>query len=205
MHITTNAGKSDLFQAWVCFSVGTAVIRVIYRPNSISPAVSRVAWQGKHGCWPSGSKCEPKIISRFVLKKSVKCYLWNNRVINHTLSLSLDDHFVKCLMWYFQGSILNDCCCVCCCTACVMCQLSREHDFVTSQALTYWWQSNTLCVLWFLYLTDSIICQYYSNIRPCSLIPDIGNLNALNSPFLFVLFSWINYPLEKLTIPNVLQ
>ena len=101
-------------------------------------------------------------------------------------------------MWYFQGSILNDFYTSCCCAECVMCQLSREHDFVTSQAMTYWWQSNTLCILWLWYSADSIMCQYYSNIRPSSFIPDIGNLNALNSSFLFVLFSWINYPWKNL-------
>ncbi|XP_078335509.1 placenta-specific gene 8 protein-like isoform X2 [Crassostrea virginica] len=36
-----------------------------------------------------------------------------------------------------EGSILNDFYTSCCCAECVMCQLSREHDFVTSQAMTY--------------------------------------------------------------------
>lgn len=37
-----------------------------------------------------------------------------------------------------QGSILGDYCCSCCCGPCVMCQLSREHDFTIAHANTYW-------------------------------------------------------------------
>eukprot|EP00105_Crassostrea_gigas_P015640 XP_011432703.1 PREDICTED: placenta-specific gene 8 protein [Crassostrea gigas] len=36
-----------------------------------------------------------------------------------------------------QGSIMNDCCCVCCCSHCVMCQLSREHDYTLANPQTY--------------------------------------------------------------------
>uniref|UniRef100_K1RF92 Cornifelin n=1 Tax=Magallana gigas TaxID=29159 RepID=K1RF92_MAGGI len=36
-----------------------------------------------------------------------------------------------------QGSIMDDCCCVCCCPLCVMCQLSREHDYTLANPQTY--------------------------------------------------------------------
>ena len=157
--------------------------------------------------------CTQKVSQMLSLKPSVINYIWKFKNVHPyslslslSLSLSRDNNFVKCLMWYFQGSILNDFYTSCCCAECVMCQLSREHDFVTSQAMTYWWQSNTLCILWLWYSADSIMCQYYSNIRPSSFIPDIGNLNAPNSSFLFVLFSWINYPWKNLQYQmNVLQ
>lgn len=40
-------------------------------------------------------------------------------------------------LFLLQGSIMDDCCCVCCCPLCVMCQLSREHDYTLANPQTY--------------------------------------------------------------------
>uniref|UniRef100_A0A8W8MUR9 Cornifelin n=1 Tax=Magallana gigas TaxID=29159 RepID=A0A8W8MUR9_MAGGI len=111
---------------WLSLTLRNVLIselKVVYSISTRDFTGCAVYWCG-NGCYPC--YLSSKLNESCCLPFCLPCYPW---LIALRVKMRVENNI--------QGSIMNDCCYVCCCASCVMCQLSREHDYTIANPQTY--------------------------------------------------------------------